>query len=669
MTRLILIFPGSDSADVQELENCFSPLPLTDEDNLAPQLENIRRTKARATEVLLARPESPLRPSEESPEQQSNSIAPPELPNTDAESPVTNKRQKAKVPQRANTRKRVSNPEIWKRNKAKANFNSGLEYTTEKGTIRKAREMKSSCHVKCNRCEKRLSEDERRDLFEKFWQLENLERKRDYISRLITDQKPATIHTSIENAKKSTRIYHLIVNDGEEAIRVCKKMFLNTLGIADSWIETTLKKMGPEGLEPDMRGRHHNRPNRISEATRQSVRDHINSYIRVYSHYTRERTKREYLETNVKSVERMYRQYQEWAPLHGVERLASDDTYREIFTTEFNLGFFMPKKDQCETCNKWKNASGQEERRLMVNDYGIHLQNKTAVNRLHKQNRLDAEKAAENGDLTTCVACFDLEKILTCPRSETSIMFYLNKVSLFNFTIFDLGPGQGHCYVWTEVDANKGPNEVGTCVLTFIIMKVGKGTKKFVFYSDAPTSQNRNRMIWSMYRHAAAKYQVDITHRYLESGHSYSEADSMHARIEQEADMKEIFTPDQWVDLMKGAKQNPPAYEVNRLENAKVLNLHHFVEKENWRLDVNKKQVYWSRVREVIKYNFSEELTEVKIKSRDGGEIDMASIQFPPVFTGRISLKENKKKDIQTMMSKRAIPSQYHHVYQDFLSI
>lgn len=639
---VVAFFSGSDSADVQDLEDCFNPLPLSDEDDLATQ---------HATDG--------------------------------GENPDSNnqpKRRKARVPPRANTRKRVSNPDIWRRNQSKANFNSGLEYTTEKGATKKAREMKEACHEKCNRCEIRLSEDQRREVFENFWKIESLQLKRDHISRMLSLQQPETCHTSLENARKSIRIYKLLVDGGRAEVRVCKKMFLNTLGIADSWVETTIKKMATGVLQPDMRGRHHNRPNRISEATRQSVRDHINSYPRVYSHYTRERSKREYLETNVKSVDRMYRHYQEWAPLQNVERLASVGIYRQIFNEEFNLGFFLPRKDQCETCNKWRSASGEEERRAMVTEYGLHLQNKTAVNRLHKQDKLNAATAAATGDVTTCVACFDLQKILTCPRSETSIMFYLNKISMYNFTIFDAGLCQGHCYVWTEVDAAKGANEVGTCVLTFIIMKVGKGTKKFVFYSDAPTSQNRNRMIWSMYRHAAAKYQVDITHRYLESGHSYSEADSMHARIEEEADMKEIFTPDQWLDLIKSAKQNPPSYEVNQLENENVLDLHHFVEKENWTLNVNKERVLWSRVREVVvrcnapnsifyKYNFSEDLTEIEIKSKDGGNIDMACINFPPAFDRRISLKENKKKDIQTMMSKKAIPSQYHHIYQDFLSI
>ncbi|KAK3911489.1 Imidazolonepropionase [Frankliniella fusca] len=85
---------------------------------------------------------------------------------------------------------------------------------------------------------------------------------------------------------------------------------------------------------------------------------------------------------------------------------------------------------------------------------------------------------------------------------------------MFNFTVFDTRLKEGHCYIWTETDGHKGPNEIGTSLLDFIDKKVSEGIKEFSFYSDAPTGQNRNRMIFSMYLFASAKYKVNIHHRY-----------------------------------------------------------------------------------------------------------------------------------------------------------
>ena len=36
----------------------------------------------------------------------------------------------------------------------------------------------------------------------------------------------------------------------------------------------------------------------------------------------------------------------------------SEHTYRQIFCNEFNLSFLVPKKDQCMTCTKFANLTG-----------------------------------------------------------------------------------------------------------------------------------------------------------------------------------------------------------------------------------------------------------------------------------------------------------------------
>lgn len=585
--------------------------------------------------------------------------------------PPTNAQRKRMDRPRANTRKRLVNKSQWKLSVARKGFNDGTEYTTSRGTIKKARAIKPPCSKKCNRCQRVITPEERQDIFENFWALDDLSKKRDFISRLIDEHVPSTCSTSPECAKKSIRRYHFVIED--EEVRVCKTMFLNTLGIPDVWVETTLKKITPTGLKGDARGRHKNRPVRIPEATLQSVRDHILLFPRVHSHYTRERSKREYLETNVHSVIRMHKLYLEWAKENNIEKAATLATYRRIFNTEFNLGFFLPKKDQCLTCTKWK-SSQPDERRRMVDQYAEHLENKRKVKALKIK---DKDSASE----LKCVACFDLQKVLTCPRTEVSISFYLTKLSLYNLTVFDLRLTEGHCYLWTECDAGKGSNEIGSNLLSFIEKKIDDGVKEFVFYSDNPTGQNKNRMLYSMYVHASIKYNIKITHRYLESGHSYSEADSMHARIEDEAKIKqEIYTPEEWATLIKSAKQDDHPYIVNFLRNEEVLDLHTLVKIEDWDTDSKKNKVFWSKVREIstdsnfpnyifYRYNFNDEPSKILIKLKQGGTMDHKTYRYPSAYTARFPLPQNKKTDIRKLMDKRAIPSLYHAQFEEYLSI
>lgn len=601
-----------------------------------------------------------------------NASSPPRSTTAAEETSSTgSKRTRTDLP-RDNTRKRLTHAERWKRNICKERFNSGSSYTSFNGVEKPARFIKPPCSEKCNRCERKLTNDERQNIFDNFWALENIDRKRDYITRLVDERVPATCSTSPECARKTVRSYHFVID--HEDVRVCKTMFINTLGVQDNWVETSLKKVGPNGLVPDQRGKHHNRPTKITENTIESVRTHINLFPRVASHYTRERTKREYLETNVHSVERMFKLYVQWAGENNVEKPASLATYRNIFNTQFNLGFFLPKKDQCELCNKWKTAT-PEERRDLVRQYGVHLTNKREVRKLHLR---DVSRVSP----TLCFACFDLQKVLTCPRSEVSLCFYQTKLSLYNFTVYDIRLHEGTCNLWTEVDALKGSNEVGTCVLKFIKAKVSEGVKEFIFESDSPSGQNRNRMVFNMYLTAAAKYGIKITHRFLESGHSYSEADSMHAEIEREAKIKqEIFSPDEWADLMKNAKQEGPPYIVKFLKNNEVLDFHELPEKlENWDYDSKKNKVKWSQVRELVfdsatpnvilfRYNFTEEMSKIHIKLIGGGETDRQSHRFTRAHKGLYSLPATTKKCLTTLMKKKVIPSKYHQLYGKYLAI
>jgi len=80
------------------------------------------------------------------------------------------------------------------------------------------------------------------------------------------------------------------------------------------------------------------------------ARDHINSFPRVESHYCRASTIKQYLDSTL-SVELMYcmycKNYKDRSPV-------SLHMYREIFNTEFNLEFHLPKKDRCDYCEEYR---------------------------------------------------------------------------------------------------------------------------------------------------------------------------------------------------------------------------------------------------------------------------------------------------------------------------
>lgn len=579
-----------------------------------------------------------------------------------------------KVSPRDNVRKRQVHKAAWKISLAKKNYNAGIEHETSRGVLRKARELKPPCPDACRRCKsRRLLNRERIMLFKDFWALRDVSRKRDYLSRCMSVSQPKSINTLPEKAKSGIRKYTFTI--GAETIKICKTMFLNTLGINSSWTDTALKcTASGKGVSPDKRGHHNTRPMKTPTEALEKVRLHINSFPKMQSHYVREKSKREYFTTGLRSVEQMHSLYMEWCKENYFENEVSISIYRKVFNTEFNIGFFLPRKDQCELCHRWKTAKDSDERREMLTEYSKHLESKKSVQQIKKE-----DKGAASAK--KCVACFDLQKVLRCPKSEVSMYFYKNTLSLLNFTIFDLRLKEGHCYLWNETEALKGANEVATNVFSFIQERARSGTEEFIFYSDGPSGQNRNRMVFSMFLIACQKYRVSIVHRFLESGHSYSEVDSMHARIEKAAFRREIYSEQEWYNLIESAKTNGEKYLIHPLKNEDVLDFHHLVNLQKWNNDVYNQQVKWSKVRELTfswrtpnalyyRYDFKAEPKRVEIKFKKVSDtIDLQHYIPPTAYNKKFPLKPNKANDIRTLMQKRAIPTRYHELYDNVLSV
>ncbi|KAJ8911490.1 hypothetical protein NQ315_010862 [Exocentrus adspersus] len=154
-------------------------------------------------------------------------------------------------------------------------------------------------------------------------------------------------------------------------MRICKTFLINTLGIPERQIRTvTASRTTGSGIIPeDKRGKHAEQP-KIDEEVLDSVRAHIDSIPRVESHYIRANTSREFIDGGL-SIAEMHRHYNKQQITSGKPSVKYD-TYARIFNTEYNIGFFVPKKDQCDICEAFKNAEG-EEKNNMETSHQEHL--------------------------------------------------------------------------------------------------------------------------------------------------------------------------------------------------------------------------------------------------------------------------------------------------------
>nr|CAH7751113.1 unnamed protein product [Callosobruchus chinensis] len=449
-------------------------------------------------------------------------------------------------------------------------------------------------------------------------------------------------------------------------------MFLQTLSISQTWVNTALAKIKESGvLQPDKRGKHKVRPHRLSPSIAKSVREHIKLFPLVPSHYIRKNSKRMYLEEGL-SIQKMYRLYTEYySNGKNIEKLASSRQYRDIFNTEFNISFFKPKKDQCDVCSVF-NLADETEKATLRENYERHIANKLLARYMK-----DNDKQRAMNDKTICVACFDLQKVLATPQSNVSDFYYKSKYATYNFTVYDIGKNEGYCYVWHEQIAKRGSNEIASCLWKFLENQKNKGIKTVILYSDNCGGQNRNHIIFSMFAYAAVQFQLVITHRFLEKGHTQNEGDSMHAVIENAKKRQSVlYVPEQWITLIRMAKTTGKVYDVTEMSQDDFLDFKSLANTENWKTDSEKGMIKLSRVKEIstsyntpstafFKYDLSSESQRCDLKKARRGRpptIDKLPLKC---YNNFLPIAKKKLTGLLWLCDTSKIPPMYHGFYRN----
>ncbi|CAG4992766.1 unnamed protein product [Colias eurytheme] len=158
----------------------------------------------------------------------------------------------------------------------------------------------------------------------------------------------------------------------------------------------------------DFRGKHHSHKTLPSELL-DDIRKHIKSIPKIESHYVRATSSKEYIDGG-KTIKDLYSDFVKQQEENNKET-GNYIAYYKIFTLEFNLSFFQPKKDQCDLCESFKNSTDEKKREL-EDKYNKHIEEKS-LSRIEKQE--DRKKVTKDN----IVAIYDLEAVLQCPREIT----------------------------------------------------------------------------------------------------------------------------------------------------------------------------------------------------------------------------------------------------------
>ena len=193
-----------------------------------------------------------------------------------------------------------------------------------------------------------------------------------------------------------------------------------------------------------------------------------------------------------------------------------------------------------------------------------------------------------------------MEKVLQVPFGLVGPLYYKRTLNCFNLCIHSIGDGKGYCHFWHGTIGQKGSSEVATILLMYLD-SLPNHVEHVVFYCDTCGGQNRNAGVVS-----ALNYYKMNTHRsistidlkFMESGHSPMEVDSMHAVIESQKTFAEVFLPTEWVNVFRRARPERP-YTVTVMGHTDFLDFKEFAKAslKNTKKDKKGKQVYWLKTK------------------------------------------------------------------------
>lgn len=587
----------------------------------------------------------------------------------------------AEVPQREpileerKGKKRLRKTKTWKTKVAKLLRNSGKAYQSMSKTKNQIpeRKLRPPCGAKCRiNCTSKIDEPSRQQLFDSYWKLADLQRQREFIVRHSQEIKPKYRYSSTQNLRALNTAFYFEVNASRT--KVCKTFFKSTLDLNDRVITTALSKKTESGMiEGEMRGKHGKQPT-IDPQVKDSVKDFINSIPRIESHYLRAQTTREFICSD-KSLADIYRDYKALREENNLP-VATSSTFNRIFNTDFNISFFVPKKDLCDLCESYKNSNEEGKQKLFQN-YEDHLKEKT-LSRAEK----DKDKNRTDG---TIVAVYDLQAVMQVPKGQVSLFFYKSRINCLNFTVSDLEAKDVVCYFWDETEGGRGSVEIGSCILQYIKDLLDHNPEKeldIIFYSDNCGGQQKNKYLLSTYAYAIANMKVrSITHKFLIRGHSQNEGDNVHSVIEKQIKRHlksgPIYSPQTYSTLIRTAKKTGRPYKVVEMSHDKFYDVKILQASwgNNFNTDENRNQVKWQDIKVLrvekdnpqvffFKTSFADDAYKrTFVRNRRVGNQSIISADLTVAYTEKIPLSVTKKKDIEELINKNVIPKEYYDSY------
>jgi hypothetical protein len=217
-------------------------------------------------------------------------------------------------------------------------------------------------------CQK-LTENQRHQLFQLFWK-KTWPEKREYIRGLAKIDTVSRRRGSNDISRREFSVkYHLKFD--MTMYRVCKKMFIGTLGTNQNSVLNWIKK---DLAFPDTEESNDTNiklsPSQARQQFFKEKNDKLQAFLqslpKMESHYCRTSSERLYLEPIWQSKRALYNFYSQNFCISECVKPVSSTKFNESLENE-KISLYRPKKDECDTCASYKLKN------ITDNDYTNHV--------------------------------------------------------------------------------------------------------------------------------------------------------------------------------------------------------------------------------------------------------------------------------------------------------
>lgn len=411
--------------------------------------------------------------------------------------------------------------------------------------------MSCKCHYEC----REISHEHKLKLFHDFYGMKDYVRQNSYLMGLVSicniRRRRHGNYEVPENSRRQATVYFTLPDGKGNIVQVCKKTFLEVYGITKRRIETLVKaKKSGDVVYKEKRG-NKKKMRKFTENDEELVIEHIQSFPREQSHYSRLKTQKEYLSSDL-NMNRLYLAFKEKYPQTEISYRYYYCTFKKKFPS---LSFHHPRSDTCGTCDLLtmemkNNPNNQEAKRKLELHHRKAERAMAEMRRDHENSQLPSSH--------TCTLSVDLQQVLSLPAMTHCQMYYLRQLSCYNLCVHVGDSNKGLMFLWHEGITGRGGNEIASCILKAVTNNVTY-KRHLTVWSDNCAGQNKNKMLLFLWIYLVARGHFDeVNHKYLISGHSFLSCDRDFAQIEKRRRREKCQVPMDLVRLMVTATPKNP---------------------------------------------------------------------------------------------------------------